>query len=77
MLQHDQPDDYVVATGETHSVREFVEAAFGAGLDWQRHVEFDARYSRRRKSICSRATHRKPHDNWAGGPRSTSRNSWK
>jgi GDPmannose 4,6-dehydratase len=47
MLQQDKPDDYVIATGETHSVREFVEAAFSrVGLDWQRHVEFDARYSR-------------------------------
>lgn len=47
MLQQDQPDDYVIATGETHSVQEFVEAAFArAGLDWRRHVEFDARYSR-------------------------------
>src|SRR6185436_19802959 len=35
MLQQDQPDDYVIATGETHSVREFVEAAFGhLGLDY-------------------------------------------
>jgi GDPmannose 4,6-dehydratase len=39
MLQQRQPDDYVVATGETHSVREFVEAAFECvGLDWQKHV---------------------------------------
>jgi GDPmannose 4,6-dehydratase len=39
MLQQPQPDDYVVATGETHSVREFVEAAFECvGLDWQKHV---------------------------------------
>jgi GDPmannose 4,6-dehydratase len=39
MLQQSEPNDYVVATGETHSVREFVEAAFEcAGLDWQRHV---------------------------------------
>ncbi len=47
MLQHDRPDDYVIATGQTHSVREFVESAFArVGLDWRRHVEFDARYSR-------------------------------
>ncbi len=39
MLQQDQPDDYVIATGETHSVREFCEAAFGhVGLDWQQYV---------------------------------------
>jgi GDPmannose 4,6-dehydratase len=47
MLQQDQPDDYVVATGESYSVREFVEAAFGyAGLDWQEHIAFDPRYLR-------------------------------
>jgi GDPmannose 4,6-dehydratase len=47
MLQQDQPDDYVVATGETHSVREFLEEAFGyAGLDWTKYVELDPRYLR-------------------------------
>ena len=47
MLQADKPDDYVVATGETHAVREFLEAAFGhAGLNWQDHVAFDPRYLR-------------------------------
>ena len=47
MLQQEQPDDYVIATGETHSVREFLEEAFGqAGLDWQKHVTFDERYLR-------------------------------
>jgi len=47
MLQQDEPDDYVVATGESHSVREFVEEAFGyVGLDWREHVEIDPRYLR-------------------------------
>ncbi len=47
MLQQDQPDDYVIATGETHSVREFLEAAFScAGLDWEKYVELDPRYLR-------------------------------
>jgi len=47
MLQHDQPDDYVIATGETHSVRELCEEAFGyVGLDWQRYVVIDPRYYR-------------------------------
>jgi len=47
MLQQDKPDDYVIATGETHSVKEFLEAAFGyAGLDWKKHVEIDPRYYR-------------------------------
>jgi GDPmannose 4,6-dehydratase len=42
MLQQDRPDDYVVATGVSHSVRELVEIAFGhAGLDWERHVQVD------------------------------------
>ena len=47
MLQADQPDDYVLATNETHTVKEFVEVAFAhAGLDWQQHVKYDARYER-------------------------------
>jgi GDPmannose 4,6-dehydratase len=47
MLQQDEPDDYVIATGETHSVREFLEEAFSyAGLDWRKHVEIDAKYYR-------------------------------
>jgi len=47
MLQQAKPDDYVVATGETHSVREFLEAAFAhAGLDWRKHVEIDPNYYR-------------------------------
>src|SRR5687767_8850162 len=47
MLQHETPDDYVVGTGETHSVRQFVEAAFGAlDLRWQDYVERDPRYFR-------------------------------
>ncbi|MCI0704748.1 MAG: GDP-mannose 4,6-dehydratase [Planctomycetia bacterium] len=42
MLQQDKPDDYVVATGETHTVRRLVELAFGAvGLDWQKYVKID------------------------------------
>src|SRR5580692_2174788 len=42
MLQQPQPDDYVVATGETHTVRRLVELAFGAvGLDWNKYVEID------------------------------------
>ncbi len=47
MLQQDQPDDYVVATGESHAVRDLVELAFAeAGLDWRRYVEIDPRYLR-------------------------------
>jgi GDPmannose 4,6-dehydratase len=47
MLQQDEPDDFVIATGERHSVREFCEAAFGClNLDWKDHVGFDERYLR-------------------------------
>jgi GDPmannose 4,6-dehydratase len=47
MLQQEEPDDYVIATGETHSVRELVEEAFSyAGLDWRTHLEIDRRYYR-------------------------------
>jgi len=47
MLQHDSPDDFVIATGETHSVREFCEEAFGhVGLDWKQYVAYDPRYER-------------------------------
>ncbi|MBB6052085.1 GDP-mannose 4,6-dehydratase [Armatimonas rosea] len=47
MLQQDAPDDYVVATGETHTVQELVEVAFErAGLDWQKYVVIDPRFIR-------------------------------
>ncbi|HUY67085.1 MAG TPA: GDP-mannose 4,6-dehydratase [Acidimicrobiales bacterium] len=47
MLQQDRPDDYVVATGETHSVKELVELAFSAAdLDWEEHVVIDERFLR-------------------------------
>ena len=47
MLQHSEPNDFVVATGEAYSVREFIELAFSqAGLDWQQHVAIDPRYFR-------------------------------
>ena len=47
ILQQDKPDDYVIATGETHSVREFLEVAFGhVGLDWRKYIEIDPAYYR-------------------------------
>jgi GDPmannose 4,6-dehydratase len=47
MLQQEKPDDYVIATGETHSVREFLECAFNhVGLNWQKYVRHDPRYLR-------------------------------
>ncbi len=54
MLQQDKPDDYVIATGETHSVREFLAEAFSyAGLgDWRRYIEIDPRYFRPAEVEC-------------------------
>ena len=47
MLQQDKPDDFVIATGETHTVREFCEEAFSyLGLDWKKYVEVDEKYFR-------------------------------
>ncbi|MEC7905657.1 MAG: GDP-mannose 4,6-dehydratase [Verrucomicrobiota bacterium] len=47
MLQQDQPDDYVIATNETHSVKEFVVETFDRlGLDWEKYVDYDERYER-------------------------------
>jgi len=47
MLQQEEPDDYVIATGETHSVRELLEETFSyAGLDWRKHLTIDERYYR-------------------------------
>ncbi|MBS2027858.1 MAG: GDP-mannose 4,6-dehydratase [Deltaproteobacteria bacterium] len=47
MLQQDKPEDYVIATGETHSVREFLDESFALlGRDWKKHVEIDPRYFR-------------------------------
>lgn len=53
MLQQETPDDYVVATGESHTVREFVEQAFDyVALDWRRHVQIDPRYFRPSEVDC-------------------------
>ncbi|MCU0620232.1 MAG: GDP-mannose 4,6-dehydratase, partial [Gemmatimonadales bacterium] len=47
MLQQPEPRDYVIGTGQTHSVRELVEVAFGhVGLDWRQHVVVDERFMR-------------------------------
>jgi len=47
MLQQQEADDFVLATGQTHSIRELLEVAFGAlGLDWERHVEIDPKLIR-------------------------------
>jgi GDP-D-mannose dehydratase len=56
VLQQPRPGDYIVATGEAHSVREFVETAFAAaGLDWRRCVRSIAAISGRLKSMCCAA----------------------
>ena len=47
MLQQDEPDDYVLATNETWTIKDFLEAAFGAvGLEWPQYVKFDERFLR-------------------------------
>jgi GDPmannose 4,6-dehydratase len=68
MLQHERPDDYVVATGESHSVREFVEAAFShVNLDWERYVRLDERYLRPSEvdHLCGDATRARTQLGWA------------
>ena len=71
------PDDYVIATGESHTVREFCEAAFDhADLDWERHVRVDARYYRPTEvDELLRRRHQGPAAAWAGSPGPASR-SW-
>ncbi|MCX7592075.1 MAG: GDP-mannose 4,6-dehydratase, partial [Kiritimatiellae bacterium] len=56
MLQQDQPEDFVIGTGETHSVEEFLTEAFGyAGLDWRKYVKTDPRYFRPTEVDCLQA----------------------
>lgn len=62
MLQQPQPGDYVIGTGETHSVREFLDEAFGiAGLNWKDYVEFDESLVRNGGTVELRADARKAH----------------
>jgi GDPmannose 4,6-dehydratase len=68
MLQQPAPDDYVIATGESHSVREFAEEAFAcAGLDWSKHVELDPRYLRPTEvdALCGDASKARRLLGWA------------
>ena len=72
MLQDPTPDDYVIATGAMHSVRELCEVTFGlAGLDWQRHVRIDERYLRPTDvdELCGDASKAKARFGWT--PRTT------
>lgn len=67
MLQQEKPDDYVIGTGEAHSVREFVERAFAtADLDWREYVEIDPRYFRPAEVdyLCADATKSRKALDW-------------
>ena len=72
MLQHNEPDDFVIATGESHTVREFVERAFArVGLDWEKYVRIDPRYYRPSEvdHLCGDASKARRVLGWA--PRTT------
>jgi GDPmannose 4,6-dehydratase len=72
MLQQDSPDDYVIATGETHTVREFLAEAFGCvGLDWHQHVEVDPRYFRPSEVDCLIGDSAKARAKFGWVPRTT------
>jgi GDPmannose 4,6-dehydratase len=67
MLQKDKPDDYVIATNETHSIKEFLDLAFTyVNLDWQKYVEFDERYLRPAEVelLIGDSTKARQHLNW-------------
>ncbi|MEK9132839.1 MAG: GDP-mannose 4,6-dehydratase [Patescibacteria group bacterium] len=67
MLQQKKPEDYVIATGETHSVREFLEEAFGlVGLNWKKYVETDDKYLRPTEveNLCGDASKAKKTLGW-------------
>lgn len=67
ILQQDKPDDFVIGTGETHSVREFLEAAFNTvGLDWKKYVEIDPQYYRPAEVelLCADPTKARQKLNW-------------
>jgi GDPmannose 4,6-dehydratase len=67
MLQQDEPDDYVIATGEMHSVRDFLDTAGQhLGVDWERHVEIDPRYFRPAEvdALCGDASKAKEKLGW-------------
>jgi len=67
ILQQREPDDFVLATGKTHSIRELLEVAFGAvGLDWQKHVEIDPKLIRPAEVdvLCGDATKAREKLGW-------------
>jgi len=70
MLQQDAPDDYVIATNETHAVQEFVEMAFGyLGLDWEKHVVVDKRFYRPAEVHLLKGDYRKGREKLGWQPR--------
>jgi GDPmannose 4,6-dehydratase len=72
MLQQDKPDDYVIGTGESHSVREFVEEAFDySGLDWKQYVKIDSRYFRPTEVELLLADYTKAKKNLGWSPKIT------
>ena len=68
MLQHDSPRDYVIATGTSYSVRDFVSLAFDhVGLDWETYVDYDERYLRPdRGGRADRGRVQGQRTSWAG-----------
>src|SRR6266699_3591264 len=67
MLQQAEPDDYVLATGKVHSIRELLELAFGsAGLDWEKYVEIDPKFLRPAEvdCLCGNATKAREKLGW-------------
>lgn len=67
MLQQEEPDDYVIATGESHSVREFLEETFGyLGMDWRDFVEIDPRYLRPTEADFLLGDSSKAKKSWVG-----------
>ena len=75
MLQQDQPDDYVIATNETHTVREFLEETFAClDLDWQEYVGFDKKYERPAEVDLLIGNKKRPKSNLDGNLKPLSRN---
>lgn len=67
MMQQDEPEDFVIATGQSNSVQDFVEAAFGSvGRDWRKHVEIDPQYLRPTEvdSLIGDSSHAKAKLGW-------------
>ncbi len=76
MLQQDEADDYVIGTGETHSVEEFVRVAFDhVGLDWHKYVVIDPQFYRPAEVDLLLSDPAKARKRWAGSRTSASSNS--